>query len=177
MTDDMPWDSMVAALLLTLLMVFVWGWQRGVKDHTIEELFEPWQHVREHYPIPGQLREATELSAELLQQVVRANPFSPARQQASSKGPGTESGQGASAAPLPPQFLYKGRVMIGQTQRAVIEETTAKKTYFLQVGQEVAGFKVLDMTESQVVLSDPQTGEEVAVSLATSTTPSPSQAP
>ena len=66
----------------------------------------------------------------------------------------------------PPQFIYKGRINLGKKQRAVIEETTAKKTYFLEVGQAVAGFKVLDIQEKQVILSDPQTSKEVAVSLA-----------
>jgi hypothetical protein len=64
-----------------------------------------------------------------------------------------------------PKFVYKGRINVGSRQRAILEDAAARKTYFLEVGQAVAGFKVLDIAENRVVLSDPQTNQEVVVSL------------
>jgi hypothetical protein len=97
---------------------------------------------------------------------VKANPFSPQRRTAP---PQTTSGaagtSGAAAAKPATQLVYKGRVSLGATQRAIVEDVTTKKTYFLQVGQEVAGYKVLDMAENEVVLSDVKTHETLQLRL------------
>ena len=60
---------------------------------------------------------------------------------------------------------------MGNQQRAIVEEGASHKTYFLQVGQTVAGFKVLDIGQKQVVLSNLATQEELVVSLASLTAP------
>ena len=65
--------------------------------------------------------------------------------------------------PIIPQFLYKGHVDLGKRQRAIVAETTTGKTYFLEVGQEVAGFKVLDISRTEVVLSDVKTAQQIVI--------------
>jgi hypothetical protein len=60
---------------------------------------------------------------------------------------------------------------MGTKQRAVLQDVTSQKTYFLQLGQEVAGFKVLDIAENRVLLSDPHTQEEVVVPITTKPSP------
>ena len=60
---------------------------------------------------------------------------------------------------------------MGAVRRAIVEDAANKKTYFLQVGQEVAGFKVLDIDESQVILSDLNTQKQMVVSRSLATSP------
>lgn len=62
-------------------------------------------------------------------------------------------------------FIYKGRIMLGGMPRAILEEVWSKKTHFLQLGHTVAGFKLVDMTENHVVLSNVKTNESVVVPL------------
>ena len=156
--------SVALAVGLVAVMLMVWNWRAAVSHRQDTEVKpESWAHVKKRYPLVPDLAGAFALSPELVDRVVRANPFSASRRRVQA----AEAVQSAApSAPPPPRFIYKGRVQLGTRERAVVEEVTAGKTYFLEVGQEVAGFKVLDIAENQVVLSDPQTHEEVAVSLA-----------
>ena len=107
---------------------------------------------------------------ETVEAVVQANPFSPQRRFVPP--PTTGGSAGAASPPIDKaQFLYKGQISVGKRQRAIMENTTTRKTHFLEVGQEVAGFKVLDIAQNQVVLSDLQLHEDVVVPLVTSAGP------
>ena len=161
-------SSVALAVSLSVLAVGSWCWQRGiVRAHAVEVTSDSWDRVKTEYPIFENLPEAQSLSSEKVDAVIRANPFSPKRRLAPPPSGGdSQTGGGTSSEPATPKFIYKGRVNLGNRQRAIVEETTAHKTYFLEVGQEVAGFKVLDIAENRVVLSDPQTNKEVVVSLA-----------
>ena len=166
-----PRASLIFALVAAGLLLTVGGWRQALGPSTpVTIAVEGWQQAQQTYPLPGSAAEPPELSQEMVDAVRQANPFSDRRAQAPALDASSASGTLASQAP-PPQFLYKGRVALGQRQRAILEETTSRKTYFLEVGQAVAGFKVLDIAENRVVLSDPSTSKEVVVSLAASALP------
>ena len=161
-----PWDAVAVALLAWAGVGGAWLWRDGVleNDHAGKST-EPWQQVRTRYPMPEAFHLEPEPSTALLQAVVQANPFSAERRAAKLTLSDDKSAPPPPAAPPKPQFIFKGRVVMGALQRAIVEDTTTKKTYFLQVGQEVAGFKVLDIQESRVILSDLKTNEELTLSL------------
>lgn len=128
---------------------------------------ESWDLVKQQYPMPKEEPTPEGLSSAMVNAMVQANPFSSQRRVASmpiGAGPSMASPSGELAS-TKPVFVYKGRVTMGQQARAILEDASIKKTYFLQVGQEVAGFKVLDITESQVVLSTPQSAEPLIITL------------
>lgn len=158
-------DALVAAVCSLALAGAAWGWrQRLLSAEKAPMVTEPWRHVRERFPVPAPFQEPPHASGPLLRAMVKANPFSPTRK----PPPEPEKTDGKPAeAPKPPpvQFVYKGRVTMGSAQRAILLEATSGKTYFLQVGQDVAGFKVLDIDETRVLLSDLKTTEELTVTL------------
>ena len=128
--------------------------------------------IKEDYPIISEVPALSTLPPETAEAVVRANPFSPQRRlKPPSSGGGEGAEPGEPTAPPKPKFLFKGRIDLGKRQRAIVEEASTHKTYFLELGQEVAGFKVLDIAENRVVLSDLQTHEEVIVSIAVPVAP------
>ncbi|MBI4341348.1 MAG: hypothetical protein HY598_03605 [Candidatus Omnitrophica bacterium] len=163
---------MAAAAVVLLLGAAAW-WRLSVTSKDTAMLpRETWERVKEAYPIPSEAPQALTPESQAAAALIDANPFSPQRDRAVSAA--DPSGQGAlrfAPAAAEPQFAYKGRLQLGARQRAVMEETTAGKTYFLEVGQAVAGFKVLDIDEKRVLLSDPQTHEEVAVPLTSARSP------
>ena len=155
-----------------ILAVMAWGWQNtALRAKPIDIHPESWEHVKQQYPLPEERSPIQGPAVEPLDEMLHANPFSPERKPlqpvVAATGAPNAGALLAAAAPKA-AFIYKGRVTMGQQQRAIMEDTTTKKTFFLQVGQEVAGFKVLDITQKQVLLSDPNTHEEVVVSLASS---------
>ena len=165
-----PGTSVGLAVSLAVIAVGTWGWQSRVSHLRRDDApaGESWVHVQHDYPTMQDVPEVPMLLSEVAEGVVRANPFSSRRRFVpSATGGGTEHG-GTEVEPAKPVFTYKGRINLGQRQRAIVEETASGKTYFLEVGQEVAGFKVLDITENRVVLSDPNTNKEVEVSLISS---------
>lgn len=168
-------QSVALALIMAAGMGLAWWWrQRVVRAKPTETIEASWEHVKREYPLSLELVEPPRLSAETATAVVRANPFSPERFRApgpASGGEGDPGGSGGAPVIAPPRFVYKGRVNFGKSQRAIVEETTSRKTHFLEVGQEVTGFKVLDISETRVLLSNLKTREEVVVSL-TATGPS-----
>ena len=163
-------SSLIVALSLAVVTIGIWRWRASVfQSPRREAASESWDQLKETYPLPSGPQTLPTLPDEVVEAVLHANPFSPQRRAVATDVGNPQQGSGAGTAPVisgPPQFIYKGRINLGKKQRAVIEETTAKKTYFLEVGQAVAGFKVLDIQEKQVILSDPQTSKEVVVSLA-----------
>ena len=167
--------SVALAVSLAVIAAGICRWQGSVfRAHRTEIPGEPWEHVTRHYPISQGRPSAPLLSPETGEALVRANPFSPQRRFSPVPVGGTAGGGSAGVSEsTAPQFLYKGRIDVGNRQRAIVEETTARKTYFLEVGQEVAGFKVLDIAENRVVLSEPQTNQEVVVTLASPAQNSP----
>lgn len=161
---DLPWEMLLAAGALAAALAGVWQWRQGLdRQMATPAAAESWQHVRERHPMPAPFKLSGEVSEALLRSVVRANPFSPARRQTAQDAGGGSSAPALPAAPPPPQFVFKGRILMGTKQRAVLEDVTTKKTHFLQVGQGVAGFKVLDITETEVVLSLPNTEEPLRI--------------
>ena len=86
---------------------------------------------------------------ESLKPLVEQDPF--ARVQ-------TAGAAAPSAAPPPPAaslYLYRGRILMGGKQLAIIESVASKDTVFVAVGQELDGLKVVDIAEERVVLSKP----------------------
>ena len=168
-------SAALVALSLVIVTVGVWRWRSSVfRSPRLETVSESWDQLKHAYPIPSGAQAIPALSSETVDVVLHANPFSPQRRAVATDVENPQQGTGAVTASMisgPPQFIYKGQINLGKKQRAVIEETTAKKTYFLELGQEVAGFKVLDIKEKQVILSDPQTNKEVVVSLASKELP------
>ena len=158
--------SVALAVGLAVTAIAVVRWRSAiVRAERLEVAGESWEHVKADYPPPPEPSEPPALAAEIFDAVLQANPFSPQRLPASADGgaaAGGAAGQGVSA-PIIPQFLYKGRVDLGKRQRAIVEETTTGKTYFLEVGQEVAGFKVLDISQTEVVLSDVKTAQQIVI--------------
>jgi hypothetical protein len=159
--------ALVIAAALFGLALAAWQWrarvfqtERGAVDQ------ESWGGIREEFPLPDESRPALiGLAPAAIDGTVEANPFAPLRRQAPDTPAGTGGGEGGQAATAQPQFIYKGRIMLGSRQRAVVENVATRKTHFLEVGQEVAGLKVLDIAENQVLLSDPRTGSEVVLGL------------
>ncbi len=145
-----------------------WWWRaRTLAAPAADPGQESWNRVKDAYPLPRDPGTAPLLTPEIAAGIVAANPFSPERRAVVLP---PESGEGAGKAggtvePAAPIFVYKGRVRMGPRERAILEDTAVRKTYFLEAGQEVRGFKVLDIAESQVVLSDPQTNDAVVVPL------------
>ncbi len=169
-------SASVLAVCLAVIAAGVWQWQYRVfraaraQEHLT---MEAWEQVKTQHPLPAEPSLTPAISAELFDAVVGANPFSLQRRAPTDAagapeplGPGGRTGE-----PPAPKWIYKGRINVGSSQRAIVEDTTAHKTYFLEVGQEVAGFKVLDITEKQVVLSDLESQQELIVSLASKSGP------
>jgi hypothetical protein len=164
-----PSSAALLALGACLLgvTVWIWRWQAGISPADDLSLkAEPWDGVKQRYPAVEEAIRVSPLSVELIETVVSAQPFSPQRRLTPTAQP-SAGGEDAVGAPEPaaPVFRFKGRINVGARQRAIIEETTGGKTHFLEVGQDVAGFKVLDIAENRVVLSDIHTHEELIVSL------------
>ena len=163
-------SSLIVALSLAVVTIGVWRWRSSVfQSPRRQAVSESWDQLKETYPLPSGPQTLPMLANEVVDTVLHANPFSPQRRAVATDVENPQQGSRAGIASVasgPPQFIYKGRINLGKKQRGVIEETTSKKTYFLEVGQAVAGFKVLDIQEKQVILSDLQTSKEVVVSMA-----------
>ena len=165
-TTPIPWDTIALAIVLACVAAGTWQWQHHVRaGRKAPALTEPWKHVREQFSMPSSTDEAMTAPDVNLDVILKANPFSAKRREEPPK-PAAGGAQGGQAeAKAQPKFVYKGRVTMGPKQRAVLEDVTSKKTHFLQVGQEVAGFRVLDIGETQVVLSNPNSPEPLTLSL------------
>ena len=162
--------GVVAALLTITAMT--WWWQIGIlrtraKPSGVTD--EAWKHVQEAYPLPHDHQVAPTFSRAMADRVVQANPFSPQRRAVPPKSGGeSEEGPGPIIEPPRPKFIFKGQITVGKQLRGIVEDVNTGKTLFLEVGQEVAGFKVLDISQRQVVFWDASTQEELVVTLPTS---------
>ena len=163
-TAPSPASSVSFAVVMLGLSVGAWWWRSEVVSSTVVEVpKQPWQQVKEKLPMPAPVTEEPSLTGENLQFLIEANPFSRLRRYVPPPEPGP--GQIREPAPKRPVLRYKGRIQLRQRQRAILEDLAGGKTHFLEVGQEVAGYKLLDISEDQVLLSDLQTNEEVRLSL------------
>ena len=164
---------MAYAVVLALGAGGAWWWHRGVSaTQPLGLAEEPWEQVKEAHPMSDLSSDIAHLSPQMVDAVVKANPFSVKRREVPPQP--TEGAAGVSDAPQPPpapKFVYKGRILVGPRQRAIVEDVVNHKTYFLEVGQEVTGFKVLDIAENRVVLLDPQSREETVLTLTAAATP------
>jgi hypothetical protein len=169
---ETPWGALLTAVFCLFLAALAFGWQRAV-SRTVKTAATPssWERVREQAPMPREFVQTADVPEAVFQAVVRANPFSPQRRRVPLVTPSASSGTPQAPQVLPAQFVYKGRVLMGRTQRAVLEEVNTKKTSFVEIGQAVEGFTVLDITEIQVILSNPQTHEEVVVPVSSKAKP------
>ena len=177
MAAKSSWEpSVILAVLVSCAAASAWWWQQRVA-RTAGEISvkgESWHRVKEEYPLPQESAETAILPKDVLEAIVKANPFSQKRRVAPP--PESEEANGSSAgpaAPPAPKFAYKGGVNLGKRQRAIVEDIANHKTYFLEVGQEVAGFKVLDIDDKRVLLSDLRAKTELEVLLATTASSAP----
>lgn len=160
-----PVESIVLAGVLAGVSLAAWQWQRTLPARQPSTaVTERWEHVRELFPPPEPVRIPSETASETWQGLLRANPFSRARRHVPP--PAAEASAGAPKEPLPPQFVFKGRVAMGTKERGILEDRQQKKTHFVQVGQDVLGFRVVEIGEDRIVLSDVKTNERVDVPLA-----------
>lgn len=154
--------------LAVAAMGWAWWWSRQLVAHPLPTpTHDSWEQVKTEFPLPPESVESAAVPEAMLEGIVRANPFDVERRR---KPPETGAGAAQGRAriePPAPKLVYKGRVNLGSRQRAILEDTAAHKTHFLEVGQEVAGCKLLDIQETQVILSTLQTQEELVVSLET----------
>jgi hypothetical protein len=172
-TSRSPSSALTFLLVMLIAAGSVWWWRLQVADSNSlgEVQQERWEHVRERFPLLEGVPGGPTLNSDLVERFVNANPFSPQRRYVPAAD-GSGSGIGGEAVkPAGPSFIYKGQVHLGQRRRAILEDTTGHKTHFLEVGQAVAGYKVLDIFEDRVLLSDPQTNKEVAVFLSSKEKP------
>lgn len=166
--------SLAFAAALVGLAGFAANWRLSIRNAPKNGLpRELSQRIKEEYPLPSGQADAAAVPRETFAAFLTANPFSPERrrQPAVLDGPEGAGGPGQPNQPPAPKFIFKGRMLLGSRERAILEDVSAGKTYFLEVGQGVANFKVLDIDEKQVILSDPQTHEEVTVSLTSAAGP------
>jgi hypothetical protein len=162
---DSPVDSIVLAVVCGGASIAAWQWQHITQQRQPPAVAsEHWEHVRDLFPAPEAFRLPSETAPEALQGVVRANPFSRGRRHVPQPATGTPAG--APEKPLPPQFAFKGRVVMGSKQRGVLEDRRKKKTHLVQVGQEIEGFTVVEIAEDHVVLSNAETAEQLNIPLA-----------
>ena len=172
--SDTPWDAIATALVCMVIAAGAWVWQSHVQATQPKPVAtEPWQHVKEQLPMPSPLEDASAVSTDALQAVVQANPFSPLRRNVPK--PAESEANRSPSKPAAPVFSYKGRVVMGTKQRGILEDAQQKKTFFVQAGQDVAGFNVKEITEDHVVLTNLQTKEELMVGLASKIAPEPKE--
>ena len=167
--DARATSAAIGAVTAVLLVLLIWGWRSTILHRRpLAFAEESWEQVTQLYPLPQEVAASTGVAPEVVDAIVHANPFSPQRR----LKPPTVGAEETEVVPLPPapHFIYKGQIRVGPRTRAIVEDLTIHKTYFLEVGQEVAGFKVLDIASTQVILSDPQTHEDVVVPLVSSAT-------
>ncbi len=172
-----PEDALIMTGGCLVLMLGAWAWQHAMRHPSLAALAarESLEHVRTRFPVPEPLTEAPTAPADFVGAVTRANPFSPQRQPLTRSATASSTTGAASTESLAPQFVYKGRIVMGTAQRAVLEDTTTRKTYFLQVGQEAIGFKVLDIADTQVTLANLHTHEELVIPLPSSASSAPTK--
>lgn len=144
-----------AALLLVLVATLVVTRQQQAKDahRNVGALPRPPEEreLERSFPVPP-------LSLEALQRTEDFTAYTPLLEHDPFVRIQTApSEQGAAPAPLETpvasQLAFRGRVVLGTRQVAVIEVESSHETFFVGIGQDVEGFKVIDIAEERVVLS------------------------
>ena len=167
-------STMALAVLAGVAALASWWWRATIfHAPRIEAGSEQWEPIKQAYPIPAATAETPGTSQAALETILQENPFSAQRHPVTATATGGEGEEPEPMEAPKPEFAYRGRINMGQRQRAIMEDLRTKKTYFLEVGQVVATFKVLDITETQVLLSDPQRSETVVVPLTSPSTRNP----
>lgn len=155
----------VMATCIVLVAATTWWWQANLPSTESRTERGLWREAKKRYPTPASV-EFVSLSPEMLQGIITGNPFSPDRGRVTPQGGSSENVTQQIPKPVEPKepvFIYKGSVKLGARLRAIVEDVEIGKTHFLEVGQEVAGYKVLDIAENRVVLSHPKTQENIEV--------------
>jgi hypothetical protein len=62
-------------------------------------------------------------------------------------------------------FIYRGMARVGNVTRAVLEDKNTQEVFFVSDGDRVKTFKVLDIAQDTVILSQ-EDGQEIVVELA-----------
>ena len=158
--------GLAASLLMACLLTWWWRVRIIQTRQSLLHGAEAWERIKEAYPLVPSSPVSDAFSAEMLNTILEANPFSPQRRFVPR--PQAERPTQSSETPGAAGFAYKGQISVGSRRRAILADIATGKTHFLEVGQEVAGFKVLDISQNQVVLSDSQTHEELVLALASS---------
>jgi len=52
-----------------------------------------------------------------------------------------------------PVFVYKGKIVTGKRLVVIIEQTRLGETFMVSTGENIDGYKVLDITDTEVILS------------------------
>ena len=161
-----------AGLLLVLVATLVVTRRQQVTDahRSLGEL----PHAPEERELQ-RLFPVTPLALEDLQRTEEFTAYAPllehdpfARIQTAPAGPGGEPAPAET--PAESQLHFRGRVIMGSRQVAIIEVDALHETLFVGVGQEVEGCKVIDITEDRVVLSKPP-DQQVTLGLVDAATP------
>ena len=169
------WDVVIGAIVASLLTAMAAVWQhRMTRRMGPSSETESWQQVRERFPMPAETTTAPPFAEGLPDMIVQANPFSSDRRPPASPASSTTT---QAAAPVPARFAYKGRIMMSGTPRAIMEDVAKKKTHFVQVGQELQGYRVEEIQERAVIVSDLATQESRVIPLATKSPGAPSASP
>ena len=167
-----PVGAWVFALLMLAAAAGAWRWRAGLSDAaTIELPVQSWKAAESRYPMPEEVPMEDELTQEVLSGLVEANPFSPQRRYVPEAATVRAIPTPSATVEEQGMLRFKGLIQLGTRQRAIIENVGEKKTHFLEIGQEVAGYKLLDIKESQVLLSDLSMGEEVTLFRASESAP------
>ena len=98
----------------------------------------------------------TPLALEVLQQTEDFGAYTPLIEQdpfVRVQTPNSAASPAAAPSPAEATLRFRGRVVLGGRQMAVIESTDAHETFFVGVGQEIQGLKVVDITEERVIVS------------------------
>ncbi|MFH1244878.1 MAG: hypothetical protein V1662_00145 [Candidatus Omnitrophota bacterium] len=61
-----------------------------------------------------------------------------------------------------PQFIYKGRIAAAGRLAVLIEQARDGEVFMAAQGEEIEGYKILDITDSEVILSN-QKGEKLVL--------------
>ena len=171
MKPRLPWDACVVAAMMLVAAGGFWIFDRALSTRALAGVAQTsGSDLQSRFPLPAPFHPPEEQTSVLLRIAAQARPFSSHRGEPPPSA-SLPDGSTAPAAAAPPVFVYKGVVVMGTLRRAIVEDAASKKTYFLQVGQEVAGFKVLDIDESRVLLSQPNTQEQMVVSRSPTTSP------
>lgn len=62
-----------------------------------------------------------------------------------------------------PRFVYQGKAILRSKEVAVIEDTLNQETVFLAPGDKAGDFILIELSESQIILKNKNTGQEIII--------------